>query len=442
MTSFNEGKMNESFEEKIKRYCEKNKENEAYLRSLGDTQVTYTPEQITALVKAGLLSKELGDWFFKNHEELQRKHNEMKEFRKNNPNATDEEFISRFFKEGALSIEETVKMHEDASMSTQLLVNLIQNKEFLSTSSLSEKINKTLFDKIDIQEDIGIVRALSDSLYHLEKILMEMTLTNLYENTYVAKGNFDNSKGESITLEYTFQASSHGEAESILKDYKNIMLKKGLRTWMAYWCSANEVGRVEYTVPLVDVMKWTASEEREAYFSQKEKEEFWSLTKILGMTKLSRTKVRRKRGSGREYVQWIEQPLIDIYGGERLAENDDKYPESVAVRVLMPRMGKNSFVPALYKPATLKLNPNDIYLAFIVQTRANQMGRGSRELFFDWEYLFEIGNLQQTAVSNTRMAKAKMRQKMDKLKDGDIIERAEEQLIGMSVQPKKAKNIK
>ena len=41
--------------------------------------------------------------------------------------------------------------------------------------------------------------------------------------------------------------------------------KKGLRTWMAYWCAANEKGRVEYKCSLTDVMKWVADEDRETY---------------------------------------------------------------------------------------------------------------------------------------------------------------------------------
>ena len=104
---------------------------------------------------------------------------------------------------------------------------------------------------------------------------------------------------------------------------------------------------------------------------------------MLGMTKLSRSRIARKPGKSKESIQWIEQPLVEVFGGERLLESEDKYPDAIAIRVLMPKMGGKSFVPALYKNSTLLLNPNDLYLAYIVQTRASQMERGERELFFD-----------------------------------------------------------
>lgn len=432
------GEMHEQLKNVIEKHREKQKQVEEYLSSQGNTQVSYSPAHIKMLVDSGRLPKVLGDWFFKDLNERQKKHQEMYEFKKNHPDIAQDEFIKYFFKEGQLSPEESAKSYEDMFFSAELLMYLLQNRELLTSDpSISEKLNKTLFADIDIKEDIGIVRAIVDCLYHLEKILYDMKLNNLYDNIYEAKGSINNSKGEIITLEYTIRASTNDDANVALEEYKNIMLKKGLRIWMAYWCSANEKGRMEYKCSLTEVMKWTADDEREASFSQKEREEFWYFTKMLGMTKLSRSRVVKKRGKGKESIQWIEQPLVEIFGGERPLENDEKYPAILAVRILMPKMGKNSFVPAVYKISTLKLNPNDIYLAFIVQTRASQMGRGERELFFDWDYLFEIGNLKQTAMSNSRMAKAKMRLKMDKLKKVSIIEKCNEQPIGMTVFPKK-----
>lgn len=63
---------------------------------------------------------------------------------------------------------------------------------------------------------MGIVRAIVDSLYHLEKILSDMKVNNLYENMYEAKGSITNTKGETITLEYSFRASSISDAENAL----------------------------------------------------------------------------------------------------------------------------------------------------------------------------------------------------------------------------------
>lgn len=427
-------------EDVIEKHRVKHEEVVEYLGAQGNTQVSYSPAQISMLVDSGHVPRELGEWFFKHFQETWEKHEAMNAFKRINPDMPPDEFMKRFFCDGVLSPEESAKSYEDMFSGSELLMYLLKHRELLAMDpAAAEKLQKTLFTNIDIKEDMGIVRAIVDSLYYLEKILCDMKLNNLYDSMYEAKGSIKNTKGETITLEYSFRASSNDDAQDALEEYKSIMLKKGLRTWMAYWCSANEKGCMEYKCALTEVMKWTADGEREAYFSQKEKEEFWSLTKMLGMTKLSRSKIVKRRGKGKEFIQWIEQPLVEVFGGERPLDNVDKNPAAVAVRILMPNMGKNSFVPALYKLTTLKLNPNDTYLAFIVQTRASQMQRGERTLFFDWDYLFEIGNLQQTAISNSRMAKAKIRLKMEKLKQGQIIETCEEQLIGMTVQPQKRK---
>jgi hypothetical protein len=56
-----------------------------------------------------------------------------------------------------------------------------------------------------------------------------------------------------------------------------------------------------------------------------------------------------------------------------------------------------------------------------------------------WDFIFEVGNLQTTALSNHRGAKAKARKKMDRLQEGEIIENWNEELMGVCVTPKKQK---
>lgn len=436
--------MDDEIKNLIEKYKDEHVEIEQYFREHNDQQVSYTSKQIEELAEKGYLPKELWDYHCRSIQEINEIREKSKKLREENPNLSQAEFINKLWPNRVLSKEETYKFYEDSHFSSKFLMWLMQNHDLLNSNQpIPDNINKTLFENIDCNEDMGIVLAISDSLYHLGKILNNMEYIPLYENMYIAKGSFNNSIGETITLEYTFRASSENDAKIALQEYKNIMLKKGLRTWMAYWCAANEKGRVEYECKLVDIMKWMADEEREVYFQTKEKDEFWRLTKMLGLSKLSRSKIvkKRKKNDEKEYVQWIEQPLIEIFGGERLLENKDQYPDSIAVRVLMPKMSKKGFAPAFYKTSTLKLNPNDTFLAFILQTRAFKMDRGERKLFFEWDYLFEIGNLKQTAVSNSRMAKAKMRIKMDNLKEKKIIEKCDEDLLGMSIHPSKNKKV-
>jgi hypothetical protein len=175
--------------------------------------------------------------------------------------------------------------------------------------------------------------------------------------------------------------------------------------------------------------------------SVKEKEEHWAITKMLGMSKLSRERKVIKRGTCTEVVRWVEQPLLEIVGGEKEMAAEDKYPTVVAVRVLMPRMDRKSkgFSPTMFSNKTLCLSPSDVYLAFMVQTRATQRQRGSKELHFDWDFIIEKGGLQTTAISNNSVAKASARKKMDRLQKNEIIEKWDEELLGVCIVPKKSK---
>ena len=181
---------------------------EKYLGLQGNTCISYTTDHIKMLVDIGRLPKELGDWFFKDLEEMQKRHKEMHEFKKTHPNMPPEEFLKHFYKEGPLSPEETAKRYEDMALHSELLMCLLQNRDFCNHHpSLPAGINKTLFKNIDTSEDFGIVRAIADSLYHLEKILCDMRLSSLTTTCMRPKGSITNSIGETITLEYTFRAS-------------------------------------------------------------------------------------------------------------------------------------------------------------------------------------------------------------------------------------------
>ena len=104
----------------------------------------------------------------------------------------------------------------------------------------------------------------------------------------------------------------------------------------------------------------------------------------------------------------------------------------------MPMAGKG-FVPAIYKITTNRLSPLDVFIAFKIQTRAAQRGYGTKVLRFDWESLFEAGNLQATEILKRAVAKAQTRKKMDRLHESEIIEKWEESLLGMDITPKRQK---
>jgi hypothetical protein len=430
--------MHELVQTVIDKHKDKVKEVEEYLRSQGETHIEYSTERIKLLLEAGKIDKELGEWFLKDYEAKEKQYREMQEFIKNNPDVPPEERHKHFFKEGPLSPEESVMLYEDMAMSCQFFMHLLQNRHLLS-GDMDNPPAHGLFNGIDTDEEFGIANSICNSLYYLTELLKNMEITSLYEGLFEAKGSVKNSKGEAISLTYTFQAATKEEAVVILKNYQTLMATKGLKVWIAHWITANKLGRVEYSCPMIDIMKMAADEEREAFFSVKEKEEHWALTKMLGMSKLLRERKIKKRGTNTQVIQWVEQPLVEIIGGEKEMTAEDKYPVAVAVRVLMPRMDKKGFSPTIYKNNTVMLSPSDMLLAFVLQTRAGQMGRGTKNLHYDWDFIFEVGNLQTTALSNHRGAKAKARKKMDRLQEGEIIENWNEELMGVCVTPKKQK---
>ncbi|OJU79663.1 MAG: hypothetical protein BGO10_02215 [Chlamydia sp. 32-24] len=141
----------------IEKHKEKHREVEEYLRSQGDTQISYSPEQIKMLVDSGKLPKELGDWFFKNYEEKRKQYNEIQEFIKNNPEIPPEERYKYFFKEGPLSPEETAKNCEDIALSGQFLMHLLQNRHLLVSNEIGlitvDPITQSLFESVNIEEE-------------------------------------------------------------------------------------------------------------------------------------------------------------------------------------------------------------------------------------------------------------------------------------------------
>jgi hypothetical protein len=430
--------MNELVQAVIDKHKDKHKEVEAYLRSQGETHIEYSTERIKSLLAAGKIDKELGEWFLKDHEAKEKQYIQWQEFVKNNPDIPPEERIKHFFKQGLLTPEESAKLYEDMAMSGQFFMHLLQNRHLL-TGDVDSSPAHGLFNGIDTTEEFGIANCICNSLYYLTELLNNMELSSLYEGFFEAKGSVKNSKGEAISLTYTIHATTKEEAIVVLKNYQSTMATKGLKVWIAHWITANKLGRVEYSCPMIDIMKMAADEDREAFFSVKEKEEHWALTKMLSMSKLLRERKIKKRGTNTQIVQWVEQPLVEIIGGEKEMTAEDKYPVAVAVRVLMPRMDKRGFSPTIYKNNTVVLSPSDMLLAFVLQTRAGQMGRGSKNLHYDWDFIFEVGNLQTTALSNHRGAKAKARKKMDRLQEGEIIENWNEELMGVCVTPKKQK---
>lgn len=392
----------------------------------GNCQYLFSSEHVRIWGNKGVMPRKLVDYYFDSLTKNQQEHLKLLAFRKENPNATQEETMKVL----------RVPLHEDIQMAVHFLDFLHGNWGVLISSLIEEDQRKGLFENVVGQDKLGIVRLITDSMYHLNKLLKEAVLTNLYENIYEVKSVIKNSRGERISLVFSFSADSIETASGVFEDYKKMMITKGLKTWIAHWGLANEFGRTEYSCAMTKVMKLLAEDDRQAHFSVKEKQEHWAITKMLGMTKLLRERIVKKKGTSTMVTRWVEQPLLEILGGERKLEVGDKYPELLAVRVLAPQPDMKGFVPAIYHKETCRLHPTDIYLAFAIQTRASMRNRGESELNFDWKFLFELGNLEGTAQSNQRVAKAMTRKKMDRFQQKEIIDGWNEESTGVRITPK------
>ena len=393
----------------------------------------YVPNEFLRLIKEGLivnvppsdlekiLPKELQKKWVKQVEKKLTKVQNIRMHMQKNPHDNWLEVHKKYGGETTLE-----SLREEMQTQMEVFELLWKNRDFFTNGEF-KNLPVKLFKNVDPQNNFGIASILADTMYHLIDLL-RTELRNDYSNHWTAKGKIADSYNREISLEYSFQANSEEEARKILDEYEHLMKTKGIKVWMAYWKVANKQGRPEYTCPFIDILKCMSDENREAHFSTKEKQECWEITKILGRTTL---KISRPVGKGR--IRWVEQPMVDILGGEKDTVVE-KYPLSVSVRVLSAQVASDDFAPIIYKNKTLQLNPGEALLAYALQTRAFRKKDGN---VFDWDFAFKLGNVQKSAITNRRAAKAKIRKKLEHLQKADIIDSFSEDKNGIRTKPSK-----
>ena len=292
-----------------------------------------------------------------------------------------------------------------------------------------------LFKNIDLDEAFGISKAIANLMYHLDKLLTTSKLMQRGERSWELHGELQNSYNETIILSHEFDALTEDSAAILFEEYKAMMKGKGLRAWMAYWVTANNRGKVECVSPMSEIMKCIPSEKRENdFFGGAERKEFWEITKKLRRTNISIEKTITRNNKTRK--QWIEHPLLTILGGEKEIEESETCPIKIAFKVLANQRKSKGFAPAIYQNKSLSRPANRMFLIFIIETRANQRERGQKYLTMDWPFLFRISNLEDTANSNPRIAKLRIRNEMEALKEEQLILEYEETQDGIKIYPK------
>jgi len=412
------------------------------IRTENNNGFSFTEEHVKKWAENGLMPVELANAFFDRLARSRKEFLYFNEYRKNNPTASNEEIVKNIFNvPEAFASEHLRKIHEDIEHVVKFQKFLEENWTELEDCFSNENVTQ-LYKNINPSTQFGISNVIANSLFHLRSLLDNMKVKQLGECIYEAEGTVINSIGESISLVYSFQSSSLNESSKIFGEYKKIMVSKGLKILLAHWLMANKKGRPEYQSSMTDIMSLMIDDERKTFFSVKEKEEHWAITKILNMSKLKRTRKIKKRGTNKEIEQWIEQPLVEILGGEKELTVNEKYPTTLIVRVLPPIDNASEFAPHAYNNSTVKLSPSDTNLAFKLQTRAAQMGRGEKNLNVDWDYMFREGNLQNTADSKKSVAKSQARKKLKRLQENKIIEGWNEEKKGIRIKPIKFKKKK
>lgn len=417
------------------KYIVQMREQEEQLRQLGKTQIKISPDELKKKVEAGIIPKELSDWFINHVREENRRFKEWQQFIKDNPDMPEEERLAQF--EGlprTLSKEESLKWYEEA-------VNIATFNHLWITSMGDGDVKQTimgalpapgkqLYQNAELDDYFGVANAMAGIVYHLIDLLKLKKPTKTLKGIYEAIGTITISYGQNVSLEYQFVASSLKEAEAMVEKYKKIMKTSGLKLWLATWKEANICGSVEFTCPYVDILSCMSDKRRQSYFSVKEKQENWEVMKLLKRTTIKSSQQLAQTKRVRKITRrWIEQPMVNILGGEEEVDvkgyegawQEAKYPRMVTLR-LLNTPNKKDFAPIFYKNSTLGLDPNAILLAFNIQTRAWQLrSHPKKESNPDWKTLFSLGNVEKTAKKNPSAAKAIIRSKMEDYKEDGII---------------------
>ena len=286
--------------------------------------------------------------------------------------------------------------------------------------TLSEKplIPCSFYRNIDVSEEFGVSRFLTDRMAYLSRLLEKMLLNYLDDCMWVLFSEIRDSRNNSIRLEHRFQATSLEEAERLYTKISSQLAGIELKIWLACWKVANMLRRSVFTCRLTEVMN-VAYPETASCFSTADKTTFFNHLKNLERTKfLFSTPCGARRG--RAMSKTIEIPLLHIVA--HVGRENGTYPDRLTLSLmnLDEDVGKMAHVGAAFKNRTLELHPDDTQLATWIQTRKSQR-RGESVLQVELEFLFTQGGLARTALSNRRHAKKLLKKKLQRLQETGVI---------------------
>ena len=414
----------ELYKDIIEKHKESIREHEEFFRKQGGDQISYSSEQLKTLIEHGYIPKELGEWELKSVGEKLSKNQEMYEFKKNNPDIPQEDFLKHFFKEGPLSPEETVKFYEDTAKGAELFKLMLENKDLLQPGALDDLPSK-FFRSLQAGE-FGIARLVSDPLNQVPQLLKNRTSPELIkEDIYLIKWECDNSSGDKIRLEYRFRSNNQEEADKQAFAFVQRLTGRQKKVYESCWAMANQKMRRTYTCDLVDLMKIASPARKNGSpFSVKERVEFYQDLLDLSQTQFIISKKQSKK-TKKDRIESFLLPFITIHKfteGESNKESE-KYPNQISLSVLHNPLYEDEVlynVGAGIKYKTLELHSDDVQLAEWIQIRKNQlMNEEKKYIEIDREYAIKLANL--SGIKHTGMANKRLLDKFDRIKQKGII---------------------
>jgi hypothetical protein len=296
-----------------------------------------------------------------------------------------------------------------------------------------EQIHPTFYRNIDPSQEFGVSRFVADRVYHLPKLLENISLTFIQDSTYLVYAESKDPNGNSIRLEHRFKATNEEEAKKLYDKINYQLTGVQLKIWLACWRLGDELRRYIYTCQLIDLMK-IVYPEREKYFSVSEKTEFYEHLKSLEQTKFvfskpkhSANKPQNGSSKKKDLYQTFEIPLLQIIS--RLGGEEDKYPQQITLSImnLFPHPGKMAFLGTPFKRKTLELHADDTQLATWIQTRKAQRP-DEIYLTIERDYLIKLASLQRSNAANKAAANQKLIRKLQRLANKGIIIEAPEKI--------------
>jgi hypothetical protein len=101
-------------------------------------------------------------------------------------------------------------------------------------------IPRSFFRNIDVSEEFGVSRFLTDRIAYLSRLLEKMSLEYVEDCMWILVSEIKDSRNNSIRLEHRFQATTLEEAERLYAKISSQLAGIELKIWLACWKVANE----------------------------------------------------------------------------------------------------------------------------------------------------------------------------------------------------------